>query len=57
MVQSIRSFLKREDGPTAVEYAVILALVAAVVVVAIVGLGSGTSSVFSTTSTNVPTGP
>src|SRR5438105_441416 len=35
LVQSVRDFLKREDGPTAVEYAVMLALI---IVVCIVGI-------------------
>ena len=37
-------FLKREDGPTAVEYAVLLALIVAVSVTAIGNLGSQANS-------------
>ena len=36
----IRNFLKREDGPTAVEYAVMLALIIVVVIAAISALTS-----------------
>ena len=40
-------FLKREDGPTAVEYAVMLALIVVVCVAAITTIGSSTNSVYS----------
>jgi pilus assembly protein Flp/PilA len=42
-------FLKREDGPTAVEYAVMLALIIVVCLTAIGTLGSQANSTFSTT--------
>ena len=41
------SFLKAEDGPTAVEYAVMLALIVVVCLVAITTVGSNTNSSFS----------
>lgn len=41
------SFLKAEDGPTAVEYAVMLALIIVVCIVAITALGSNASQTFS----------
>ena len=40
-------FLKREDGPTAVEYAVMLALIIVVCLAAISTLGLNTNSTFS----------
>ena len=40
-------FLKREDGPTAVEYAVMLALIIVVCIAAIATLGSNTNLTFS----------
>ena len=40
-------FLKREDGPTAVEYAVMLALIIVVCIAAITTLGSNANSTFS----------
>jgi len=40
-------FLKREDGPTAVEYAVMLALIVVVCIGAITTLGSNSSKTFS----------
>jgi pilus assembly protein Flp/PilA len=42
-------FLKKEDGPTAVEYAVMLALIIVVCLTAIGTLGSQANSTFSTT--------
>ena len=40
-------FLKNEDGPTAVEYAVMLALIIVVCIVAISVLGSNANSTFT----------
>ena len=40
-------FLKKEDGPTAVEYAVMLALIIVVCLVAITTLGSQANNTFS----------
>ncbi len=40
-------FLKNEDGPTAVEYAVMLALIVIVCIGAITTLGSNSSKTFS----------
>ena len=45
-------FLKREDGPTAVEYAVMLALIIVVCIAAIAFVGSGANSTFSNVSLN-----
>lgn len=39
-------FLKREDGPTAVEYAVMLALIVVVCFAAISTVGTSTTSVY-----------
>jgi len=46
-------FLKAEDGPTAVEYAVMLALIIVVCLVAISTLGSQANNTFSTTSSKL----
>ena len=45
--RSVVNFLKKEDGPTAVEYAVMLALIVVVCIAAITSLGSNTNSTFS----------
>jgi pilus assembly protein Flp/PilA len=47
VTQSLVSFLKAEDGPTAVEYAVMLALIVVVCIAAITTLGSNANSTFS----------
>ena len=46
-VRSLVKFLKREDGPTAVEYAVMLALIIVVCIAAITTLGSNANNTFS----------
>lgn len=47
MTKSLVTFLKKEDGPTAVEYAVMLALIIVVCIAAITTLGSNANSTFS----------
>jgi len=59
--QTVVRFLKQEDGPTAVEYAVMLALIIVVCVTAITALGtkanqsfgdSGLSTALTTTASS-----
>jgi pilus assembly protein Flp/PilA len=45
-------FVRDEDGPTAVEYAVMLALIVVVCIAAISTLGSGASKTFSNVALN-----
>ena len=47
LTKSVVEFLKREDGPTAVEYAVMLALIIVVCIAAITTLGSNANNTFS----------
>ena len=47
-LKSIVTFIKREDGPTAVEYAVMLALIVVVCIAAITAIGSNSNQTFST---------
>ena len=50
-------FLKSEDGPTAVEYAVMLALIIVVCIAAITTLGANANNTFSFVAGKVaPTG-
>ena len=51
--QSVVNFLKGEDGPTAVEYAVMLALIIVVCITAITALGTNASNTFSYVATQV----
>ena len=53
MTKSVVNFLKREDGPTAVEYAVMLALIIVVCIIAITALGSNASGTFNYVSQKV----
>jgi pilus assembly protein Flp/PilA len=45
--KSVKRFLVAEDGPTAVEYAVMLALIIVVCLVAIQAVGTNASTTFS----------
>jgi pilus assembly protein Flp/PilA len=45
-------FMKKEDGPTAVEYAVMLALIIVVCIAAITTLGSNANNTFSSVATS-----
>ena len=45
--QSLVNFLQNEEGPTAVEYAVMLALIIVVCITAITTLGSNANNTFS----------
>ena len=49
-------FLKSEDGPTATEYAVMLALIIMVALGAITGIGVKVESVFTNIDNQLPTG-
>ena len=51
--QSLVNFLKNEDGPTAVEYAVMLALIIVVCITAITTLGSNANNSFSYVGTKI----
>ncbi len=53
IVASVVRFLKGEDGPTAVEYAVMLALIIVVCVTAIATIGSNANGTFSFVGTKV----
>ena len=52
LVRAAADFLTNEDGPTAVEYAVMLALIIVVCVVAITSLGTNANQVFSNVALN-----
>jgi pilus assembly protein Flp/PilA len=56
LAQFALDFLKREDGPTAVEYAVMLALIIVVCITAISTLGSNASNTFANVALNTAAG-
>jgi pilus assembly protein Flp/PilA len=53
MLKNVVNFLKREDGPTAVEYAVMLALIIVVCIAAITTLGGNANSTFTSVGNSV----
>ena len=55
-VNRMKAFLASEDGPTATEYAVMLALIIIVALGAITALGTKVSSVFTNITTAMPAG-
>ena len=52
----IREFLRSEDGPTATEYAVMLALIIIAALTAITNLGTKVTSVFENVESKLPAG-
>jgi len=53
----LQRFLVEEDGPTAVEYAVMLALIVVVCITAITTLGGNANQVFSNVALNTAAQP
>jgi pilus assembly protein Flp/PilA len=53
LLSLISRFLKSEDGPTAVEYAVMLALILVACISIITTLGTSISSMFGSVNTSV----
>jgi len=52
--QSVVRFLKSEDGPTAVEYAVMLALIIVVCIASITAVGTGVEKAFNNAASKLP---
>jgi len=53
---AVKEFLVAEDGPTAVEYAVMLALIIVVCIVAIGQLGTNASATFDNVANKLSSG-
>ena len=51
-VRKAVEFLKREDGPTAVEYAVMLALIVVVCIAAVTTIGANTNAIYTNSILN-----
>lgn len=49
-VSSVKKFIVSEDGPTAVEYAVMLSLIVVVCIAAVSAVGSSANEKFNTVS-------
>ena len=52
-VTSLVNFVQNEDGPTAVEYAVMLALIIVVCITAITAVGNNASTQFNNVATTL----
>ena len=52
-VQKIKNFLVSEDGPTAVEYAVMLALIVVVCLTAIRSIGTNANTTFTNVANSI----
>jgi pilus assembly protein Flp/PilA len=52
-IERVQNFLQREDGPTAVEYAVMLALIIVVCITAITALGTNANATFTSVSNSI----
>jgi pilus assembly protein Flp/PilA len=46
-IEAIIGFMEREDGPTAVEYAVMIGIIVVACIAAIAFVGTGASSIFT----------
>ena len=57
LVKKARTFLRSEDGPTATEYAVMLALIIIVALAAITLLGTKVKTIFENVESGLPSGP
>ena len=53
LIRRIKSFVGREEGPTAVEYAVLLALIIIVCLAAIRILGKNSNSAYGTVGSSI----
>lgn len=53
MTKFVTRFLKDESGATAIEYGLIIALIAVVIVTAVTTLGTNINSKFSTAATKI----
>ena len=53
LLRKLHNFLIREDGPTAVEYAVMLSLIVLVCLTSITSIGAHATSVFSKVANSI----
>lgn len=54
MVNQVMSFLNDEEGATAIEYGLLAALIAAVIIVVVGQIGVKLNTAFTTVNTNLP---
>jgi pilus assembly protein Flp/PilA len=53
MSKTVRKFFKNESGATAIEYGLIAALIAVVIITGVTAVGTSLSGTFNTVSTNL----
>lgn len=53
LICGVKNFLMAEDGPTAVEYAVMLSLIVVVCLAAVTALGTSASATFNNVATTI----
>jgi pilus assembly protein Flp/PilA len=55
MIQWVRDrFVKEEEGVTAIEYGLLAALIAVVIIIAVAAVGRGLNTTFNNVSTHLP---
>ena len=53
-MKKLMRFFKEEDGATAVEYGIMVALIAAVIVLTVTGIGTSLNTTFTTVAGALP---
>jgi pilus assembly protein Flp/PilA len=53
LVQFFKNFVREEDGVTAIEYGLIAALIAVVIILSVTAVGQNLRAVFTAVSTNL----
>lgn len=56
VIQTLQRFLRSEDGPTATEYAVMIALICVAVIGALSSFGVHMDNVYISLASTIPTG-
>ncbi len=57
MIKKLTQFFKDEDGATAVEYGLMVALIAAVIIIAVTAVGTKTNQAFEIVGAALPPAP
>jgi pilus assembly protein Flp/PilA len=53
MIKKLMDFFRDEEGATAVEYGIMVAAIAAVIITVVIAIGSKTNNAFNNVSTNM----
>lgn len=52
-MKTIQNFIRNEDGATAIEYGLIAALIAVVIILAVTGVGASLNNTFTTVNSKL----